>query len=709
MAPDPDRLFHLLPPFYRLRDAEEGGPLQALLRVVGEQFDLVEEDVRRLYDNQFIETCEDWVVPYLGELIGYQPVATAGAPRDQATAAGRRRNLALFPRREIAGTLGFRARKGTLALLEQLAADVAGWPARAVEFYRRLLVTQHANFLRPDRRLLSRRDPGALALLGGPFDRAAYTADVRRADSRRTRGLHNVPAVGVFLWRLRAYSVTRTPAFAREDEGEGLYSFSILGNDAPLFVRPVPEPDASHIAEEVNLPARLRREALRDDPAAFYRPARTLLIWRGEEEDAGPTELNAVPLDRVRVADLTGWRYEVPEGMVAVDPVLGRLAFSREMLPAGDVWVTYHYGFSADIGGGEYPRVLAQPPDATVYRVSRAGGSGALRAALDKWAREKPRHAVIELVDGGVFDEAPSIELAAGQRLQIQAASRTRPVLRLYERRPSRSDALRIRGEPGSRFVLDGLLVSEHGLRLEGDIECVTIRHSTLVPGWSLNCDCSPCDPTEPSILTRDFRGRLSIEHSIVGALAINGDEVRREPVAVSIRDSIVDATSVERSAIAAQANAVTHAVLDIRRSTVIGRIRAHAIDLGENAIFLGEVVVLRSQRGCVRFSFVAPGSRTPRRYHCQPDLVEQAAAGPGDALRERNRVTPQFTSTRYGNPGYGQLADRCADEITRGADDESEMGVFHDLFQPQREVGLRARLEEHVPASTNVALIHAT
>jgi hypothetical protein len=75
----------------------------------------------------------------------------------------------------------------------------------------------------------------------------------------------------------------------------------------------------------------------------------------------------------------------------------------------------------------------------------------------------------------------------------------------------------------------------------------------------------------------------------------------------------------------------------------------------------------------------------------------------------ERLRVSPQFNSIRYGTPSYCQLAENCAEEIKRGADDESEMGVFHDLFQPQREANLRIRLDEYVPAGADVGVIFAS
>ena len=34
------------------------------------QFDIIEEDIAKLYDNWFIETCEPWVIPYIADLIG---------------------------------------------------------------------------------------------------------------------------------------------------------------------------------------------------------------------------------------------------------------------------------------------------------------------------------------------------------------------------------------------------------------------------------------------------------------------------------------------------------------------------------------------------------------------------------------------------------------------------------------------------------------
>lgn len=742
MTRDPDRLFDLLPVAHRRRDAERGHPLRALLQVLAEQVGVVEDDIDRLYENWFIETCEDWVVPYLGDVVGYSAVHEAGAPAGLSPERRRRLEKILVPRREVANTVRFRRRKGTLALLELLAHAVAGWPARAVELYRLLAWMQPLNQQRLDRgRALDLRDGDALDLLNGPFDSAAHTVDVRRLSSQRTRGRHNIPVVGLFVWRLRAYGITRAPAYCLEQAGSHCYTFSVLGNDAPLFTKPSPEPSPEHIAGPLNVPTPIRRRALERDLEAYYGPDKSLAIW--VDGWAGHDLSDPLPPEALVVADLSDWQYRPPRGRVAVDPVLGRLAFHPRQLPKKGVWVHYHYGFSDDLGGGEYGRTLAQPEDAVVYRVGHGEEFGKVGDALARWRDEEPQHAVVEITDGGVYTEQINVELAKNRSFQLRAADRTRPVLRLMDWHTARPDALWVRCAQGARFTLDGLLVAGRGVQVEGpagdedraagETEAppgnageVTIRHCTLVPGWRLGPDCEPTHPAETSLELIDTQARITIERTILGSIQVNQDEVGTDPVSIRLSDSILDATSPAREAVGAPTWPLAHAVLTIERTTVFGEVQTHAIELAENSVFVGRVHVARRQRGCMRFCSVTPGSRTPRRYRCQPYLAEQEARAEHEAAsgapaqaddpvfadtirRVRERVHPRFDSTRYGAPDYARLALCCADEITRGADDESEMGAFHDLFQPQRVTNLETRLDELVPAGVDAGIIFAS
>lgn len=774
MNTNPDRLYELLPAIYRIRDAEQGEPLKALLQVISEQVNLVEADIAQLYENWFIETCEDWVVPYIADLIGYQPVHEAGEPTDIKTKQGQLRNKILIPRREVANTMRYRKRKGTLALLELLANDITGWPARAVEFYQLLGWTQSLNHLHLERgQTVNLRDNHQLEVLDSLFDELAHTVDVRRINSKLTVGRHNIPSVGVFVWRLKHYSVTETQAYCVEGKSPHCFTFSVLGNDAPLFINPEPETDPTHTADEFNLPVPIRRNLIerthnrsanhlygKDKESSFYI---SVGAKRGKSND-----IELQPLHyKIIAADLSGWHYLPNRNTVAIDSVLGRIAFSPQQIPRNGVWVSYHYGFSADIGGGEYNRMLSQHAKAKIYCVNQTEGPHkTIAEAIKQWEKEAPSHAVIEISDSRVYVEPIRIEFAEGrQSLQLRAANEKRPVIRLLDWQTNQPDALTIIGKSGEHFSLDGVMVTGRGIQLSDNLKQVTIRHSTLVPGWSLDCDCQPECPTEPSLEIFSPNACVVIEHSILGSIQINPtapesyddpesyseipedemqenhsevrevqharcDDVERDiqldPIRLCISDSIVDATSCDQKAIGGPGCPVGYAVLTIMRSTVFGQVQVHAIELGENCIFDGRVTVARRQYGCMRFSYVTPGSRTPARYMCQPDLVEdaikerlrkQAKAPPAtneieaeksceQVSFEQVRVKPQFNSVRYGTPTYCQLALNCAQEIKRGANDESEMGVFHDLFQAQREANLRIRLDEYVPAGSDVGII---
>lgn len=750
-----DRLYRLLPTIHRQRDAEQGYPLKALLRVISEQVNVVEDDIAQLYENLFIETAEDWAVPYIGDLVGYRPASPSGTVDHSAhdcdagcadDCAGKPRSPThrlLVPRREVANTPRYRRRKGSLKLLELLANDVSGWPARAVEFYRLLGWNQNINHLHLDRgRAVDVRGMEELGALDGPFDVLAHSVDVRRINSGRTAGRYGLRSVGLFLWRLKSYSVTRSPACCFEKAGPHAFTFSFLGQDAPLFTKPETAAGETLIDRQVSVPAPIGRLEFSRHIDRFYGPGKSLEIWA--EGWSGADGKQSIPATAVVAADLSDWNYTVPPNQVAVDPVLGRFAFPSRQLPKR-VRVAYHYGMSDDIGGGEYRRPLFEPaarpgPDGVEvapsrYVVGRAGQTYArIGDALAAWAQEQPLDAVIEVADSDVYVESLAIHLGAGQTLQLRAANRARPALRLLDYNTDAPDPLVVTLAQGSRFVLDGFMVLGRPLRLEGagykpndtpevppdsapvcNAE-VVIRHCTLVPGWTIDCHCDPSRPEEPSLELFNVRAALRIERSIVGSIEINEDEVQVAPIPVRISDSILDSTGSTIEAVGAPGCAVAHAVLTVLRSTVFGIVNVHAIEMAENSIFMDCLNVARRQLGCMRFCYVPPRCRTPRRHHCQPDLVVQAVRETADAIdqpaviaAETARVRPQFTAERYGRPGYAQLAGSCAEEIRRGADDESEMGVFHDLFQPQRASNLQTRLDEYTPSGFDAGLVFVT
>ena len=708
MASDGDRLYKLLPAFYRERDLISGEPLRVLLGVIEEQVDIVQQDIEQLYDNWFIETCDDWVVPYIGDLIGYRVLDDGNDPEAAGAPGAAQRESILVPRRDVANTIRYRRRKGTVGLLDDLALSIGGWPCRVVEFDRLLAGTQSIRHLRlAQGRTAEVRSALAMGRVGSAFDSTAHGHDVRRPQSLHTRGRYNLPGIGVFIWRLLSLPVTRMQANRIDRSERAAYTFSVLGNDCPLFIKPAPASAAAESAREFELPMPLTRAVLADAKGCvaerYYGVDRSLALWRREG-----TESHLIPRDMLVVADLSGWRAQPRRGTVAIDPELGRIGFALGEAPDGGLLVSYHRGFSAMMGGGEYPRKIAQRTAGSVdYSVGPQGDFGTLDEALLQWQKDRPTRAVIELSANDVYPDPKPIVLRENQRLEIRAGSSAQPLIDLRERNRDAREFFNIRGAPGSRLLLVGLLVAGRALQLKGHLAELAVRHCTFVPGWEANAAATESDAT-PSMRLDNVQTRIVIEHSILGPISVMNTVPELEPLELVISDSIVDAGSSERRALDAPERQPARVRLTVQRSTLIGRVNVSDLEQAEDSLFLGVLDVTRRQAGCVRHCYVDPASRTPRRYACQPDLA-LAGADAAEKSAVSARVRPIFNSLRFGTPAYAQLADTCAVEITHGAQDESEMGAFHDLYQPQRLGNLKARLDEYVPAGADVGIVKAS
>lgn len=700
-------LYALLPAVVRRRDAERGYPLRDLVAILAAQGDQVDQDIRRLYDDQFIETCQDWVVPYLGDLLGVR--GTFDDP-------------VLSSRAEVANTLGYRRRKGTAAVLEQLARDVTRWPARVVEFFQLLATNQHLNHVRPaPMATVDLRQALQLELVDGSLDQAAHTIDVRRVAPGE--GWHNIPHVGLFVYRLQSYpQLLVQPRVV--DELMGRYTFSTLGQATPLFIHPQSETGPASIAEEINLPVPLRKRFLHVDlsqessPSNLYGPGLSLGVF---ELVAG--EWNLVS-GTVAACDLADWdRILPPEVAVAIDPERGRLRFTDPTAVPDELRISCYHGFSAGIGGGQYdrsdtltdvsgltddsrfyvgsasdPEVIGRPEiDITSPRFFEDLAS-ALVAAQAAWPGDSASATrLVEIVDSRTYAETlPALAIPSNRRLIVRAADGQRPTV-------LPSGPLMVSGSDASGLELDGLWIGDYGIVVAEALDTLVLRHMTLVPGLSLDEDGNPFSPGAVSLTIEGNATEASITRSILGG-------VRTAPEATTtMADSILDVHGYETVVAfgGLDGSGESGGPLSIVRSTVIGRMEIASLILGEDAIFLGPVIVERRQEGCVRYSWVAAGSRVPRRYRCAPDIP--ANTSDEDAARLTARQAPRFTSLTYGQPAYGQLEWRAPRGILRGAEAGTEMGAFNLLRNPQREDLLRLRLDAYLPVGLEAGILFAT
>lgn len=687
------RLYDLLPAVYRVRDAELAAPetaytrsLQAtdpegaelsrrplfnLITIIAEQTAAVQESLEQAYDDAFIETCAETLTPYIGDLIGYHDLHRKGV------ALGNKRA-------QVANILSLRQRKGTISAIEQIARDVTGRPAVAVEFFQRLAQTQFMNHVRENNRCtLDLRDELALETLVTPFDGSARTVEVRRISS--LRGRYHIPNVGLFLHRIRAYSLTRVHADKVDDFR---YLFNPLGIDGPLYNDPLPESDITALAKPANIPSTISRLLLERAKDQYYGVNASLAISiRADGDPVAPRDVLICNLSDK--SDGSGDWIHAHRDKYAIDPVLGRLALPTDTatFPVVDqrhVTVIFHYGFSDDIGGGEYERGVYLVRPATRRLNAASPDVQAVLSAITNGG-------VVEFDDSQTYrlrSATPNLAVTADATCEIRASNHRRPLLRLE------GGDFVIHGGQDSHIVLSGLVITGGALRITGNPKTVELLDCTFVPGLARSRTNEPVDTTTPSIVITSNTVSMNIERCIVGRLqTANGAVVR-------IRRTIVDATDSARDAYNGGVTAgesLPGGVLDIERSTIIGRVHTRHLIRAENAIFYavgqGGVMPVRSslsQEGCVRFSAVPAGSRTPQRYRC---TTEQ----------------PSFVSLRFGRATYCQLSLMCDKAICEGASDGGEMGVFHDLHWPHHLSDLHDRMSEFMRYGMDVGLFFAS
>lgn len=381
-----ERLYPLLPAIYRQRDLVQGEQLHALMSAIENQFQLLQADMEALYDNWFIETADDWVVPYIADQVGIDDLTDA-------------RSLVISQqRRRVANTIGYRRRKGAIATLEHVAQDVTGWAVHAAEYSQLMAMTQHLANVRRRGRLVDVRGVAALDVLHGPFDKIAHTVDVREIGVRSDQeqqfaslpGKYRPDHIGLFVWRLQSYPVANSPAKAIHRDPisghellPGCFTFHPLGRVTQLFNQPQELAAITDRTAQINVPDPISRAALADDltqcearyhklrlelrppNSMFYGPDRSVFVIQNG---------TPIPPSQVTSADLSRWLRpqligEHEHKQIAVDPILGRLMLlDHERSHAKDtIEVHYSYGFSADLGGGPYSRsgsiVRPQPDD----------------------------------------------------------------------------------------------------------------------------------------------------------------------------------------------------------------------------------------------------------------------------------------------------------------------------------------------------------
>lgn len=713
--PPDETLYPLLPAVYRRGDRAQGEPLRALLAVLETQLARLRDELGAQYDNWFVETCEAWVLPYLGRLLGDPHALT-----DYDSWAD--------PRSWVGWLQELRRWQGTPGALERAVHAITGWHVHVTEFQRQLGVLQRADSPQPARGSLADvRRQRSMRLCGGPFNDVSHLVDVRQIDD--VRGRFGLRKLGLFLWRMTAEPVVDVqPSWHGQP---GCFAMNPLGVDAPLFHRPTPFPPGARDPLPEHFPSPIDPRQAAESLAGIYGDEHSFSIrFQGKLVPAANVVARTLAGDAsgpwkasrsVRADTTSARRADMPQ--FVVDVACGRLMVvdashhDRVDAPwtpvdcaAEEIQIVCYRGVSAPLGGGYYDRrrTLIEPgssrnADHEYLELEAVDLGSRVRAFSESDAVE--RRTLLRIVDSRTFvsDEPLTIRLPTVGWLVIEAADRARPCL-------SGTDGpLRVCIEGGSRdalLILNGLLIrgtlelivaSDAAGTLGGPLN-IHLRHSTVTGGIHVRTRASTeslANVETPGLNPDDLPLGVHIENSIVGPIRLPADSL-----GLTVRDSIIDSRNlvgVDRAAAKFDDGLAIGGpreidafgpALSVHRSTILGPLRVREIRGAEDVVGTGVAAAQRLDVGYVHRCYFPPHS-----LGLPPD----------------GRRPPAFHSLRFGDPRYAQLKPDNDAFLLTGASDGTELGAFGPARQAKLATELRKMLDELIPVHLRPGIFFET
>ncbi len=634
------------------------GPLRELVELWAGQAAVLRRSHDRLWLDQFIEYCSDWAIPYLGDLLGTHLVSVLN-PRAR--------------RVDVAKTIYYRRRKGTLPVLEELVSDITGWEGTVVENFRRLARMRHGLDPHPGQYAgpVSGTPPGGWAdlrnvqtrdLLMGAFDEWHYTPDIRRHRGRT--GRYAIPKVAFHLYRLRAYRVDN----ATPKKLDGTYTFDPSGRAVPLFQPHNREQDPGEALGQAAPEANWENWRLAQE-WQLPGPVRCRLLDQtfDRENNVHILQIKAKGLGVAKQVGRIEHKGPLPSNTaLLIDPTRGQ--FSLQPPPVALPTVSYYYGAPGPIGAGTYDRREDLKPG----------------VARDLTKESPPGDGVTEIKDSATYYPVHSIDHVKG--MVLQAANHCRPYLHWEPPAGSTSGSdwvFDTSANEDAELTFDGLWIGvsdKERLVLRGNYEKVTIRNSTLDPGGiktpgKTSAEAAAPDPTIAPVhlIVEGYVEEMVVANSITGPIRTDKNGHIEK---LTIRDSVVQATDKTTEALK-----LTGGCVILEAATIVGAVCVHRLS-ATDSIVTGDARVTDVQNGCFRFSAAPVGSRVPAPYRCC----------------ELERNPSPFKSERFGDPDFARLAETAPLLLQSGGEEHLEMGAFKKLRDPVKLDGLKAKVQEYMP-----------
>ena len=765
-------MYQRLPEIYRIRDEEQQPPgqLAAYVGLFDEAHAALRDNIEALGDDLFIETCDDWVIPYIADGLGVSHLS--GDPWTL--------------RADVARTVHHRRRKGTLGAIESLTWALSGWAVHVVEMRDRLVWNQHLNHQRPDeggvppltrsrflgdaRRggTVNLRDPALLRLLDTPFDPFAHVVDVKPAAG--WRGLYTLPNLAIFLWRLHVYTVTRT----RPGRTQVVVLAPLVASDARFAVRVELHPQAeplqlfnTHRYQADAEPPQLTSADAVPGPMPPARLSDDTPAGRAEEyvevlnyPQAGvPPIVDRLGLSlllpaspfagigwRFRGANLCAWETGLQPPLraheIAIDPRRGRVVFgamgatqaSEADAIAAALFASATYAAPGPVGAHPIARA-ASPPQwleqtPLLRRVDTLATPGftlqdalanlhTLGAPLIVEIADSQVHALDLAAVAGSGNEAGLDTLRLAAPLWIRATDGERPVIRLARPLAFRPHAVL---GPNAAALMDALTVRLEGLYLtrasafpataalvaRAAVNQLHVRDCTLDPGGCIALDGSRAP----------IRQALRLDDTY-GFSAANELTAFDQTPQIVLQRTIAGPLAIDGGYRLDLGDCIVDAGSGVGAAVPALAIGAAS---GNPELTWGPPLTVAGVTCFGRARVFSASGRGGLFVHALRVRDNQSGClkhccfcgdgnwlPPHHACVEGNTAPLRFVAETFGDPAYAQLAADSDLRIREQGPDNDEMGAYGFLLNSHRMKNIQIRYREYMPVGVRPVLVTVT
>lgn len=742
-----EKIWEMIPAYYRHEDGVADSPdvLRSIVTLVAQEVANVRRSHDQLWQDQSIEHSQDWAVPYIGDLL---------ATRLLSAFNSRGRRI------DVAKTIYYRRRKGTLGVLEELISDIAGWEGRVVESFQRLARIHHgldpalpsdssgsehgydANKLigsitaTPQGGTADLRVTQGQDLVGGAFDEYFYTPDFRQHKGQL--GRYNIPKLAFHIFRLKAYPVLDSTPFRLDNRR---YAFDPSGRETPLFSARQRAADWHdwQPAQLWELPAPISCRLL--NQAKFVISNRLLSEL---ENDLGVSPAAATALGMLSA--------QIHPSEAKLMEMIGSLNQPELETPAASQLILK----SALVENCGKQQLI--PNSIAVYQNNSLIEPEITAAAnLENWPVADPEKRILIDPKRGVmqfFGSVPrrlNCDYHYGIPLGIGAGTHDRshvetiePTTVIVNGAPVNAASLHVDGVTqindskthsfaGNKNQITNMsVISANAQRPY----LVLSRNWVLRP--SNDGDASlyldglwfGCRGAARSIILRgvgDFE-EVVIDHCSLdpgGSRAISGNVIQPVSLIIEckvekliIRHSVIGRIDVRGTGLVEEID-VSDSIIDVAGHAALSgspqpyaeqAINASSADLNLNrSTVLGVINVNRlwaSNSMLLGLPLISDTQTGCFRFSAAPPDARLPKPYESHSIIDRNTL---FISTLFGHPNYAQLSETSSSTLRLGGDNGADIGAFNELITPIKQNSLATKLDEYMPFGLVPLFIYET